>query len=110
MVLKPRCNRRSGWGKDTLDQKSTDESVKDEEDVVCVFDQKGIVHHEFVSRGQMVNKQLYQEVLARLRDVVRRKRGELWENQTLMMHHDNAPAHSSLFIRNYLAKHPVSQT
>jgi len=37
---------------------------------VCVFfffDWKGIVHHEFVHRGQMVNKQLYQEVSAHLR-------------------------------------------
>jgi len=41
------------------------------------FDWKGIVHHEFVSRGQMVNKQLCQEVLARLMDAVRKKRPEL---------------------------------
>ena len=58
----------------------------------CFFDWKGIVHHEFVPRGQMVNKQFYQEVLARLRNAVRRKRTELWENQTWMLHHDNAPA------------------
>ena len=49
------------------------------------FDWEGIVHHEFVPRGQMVNKQLYEEVLARLRDAMRRKRPELWENQTLML-------------------------
>ena len=42
----------------------------------------------------MVNKQLYQELLARLRYAVRRKRPELWENQTWMLHHDNAPAHA----------------
>ena len=66
---------------------------------------KGTVLHESVPRDQMVNKQLYQEVLAYLRDVVRRKRPELWENHTWMLHHDNAPAHSSLLIRSYLAKH-----
>jgi len=69
------------------------------------FDWKGTVHHKFVPRGQMVNKQLYQEFLARLRDAVRRKRPELWENQTWMLHHDNAPAHASLLIRSYLAKY-----
>jgi len=39
MMLKPRCNRRSGWGKGFLDQKeqSTDESVKDQGDTGCVF-------------------------------------------------------------------------
>jgi len=40
------------------------------------FDWKGIVHHEFVPCGQMVNKQLYQEVLAHLRDTVRRNCGK----------------------------------
>jgi len=72
------------------------------------FDWKGIVHHEFVPRGQMVNKQLYQEVLAHLRDAVRRKRPELWENQTWMLHHNNVPAHTSLLICSYLAKHQTS--
>ena len=72
------------------------------------FDWKGIVHHEFVPRGQMVNKQLYQEVSSRLRDAVRRKRPELWENQTWMLHYDYAPAHASLLFRSYLAKHRTS--
>jgi len=85
-----------------------DESVKDKGDVGCVFDWKGFVHHEFVPRVQMVNKQFYEEILARMRDAVRRKRPELWENQTWMLHHDNAPAHASLLIRSYLAKHQTS--
>ena len=40
-----------------------------------------------------------------MRDAVRRKRPELWENRTWMLHYDNAPAHASLLIRSYLAKH-----
>jgi len=52
----------------------------------------------------MVNTQLYQEVLACLRDTVHRKRPELWENQTWMLHHNNVPAHASLLIPSYLAK------
>jgi len=56
----------------------------------------------------MVNTQFYQEVLARLRDAVHRKRPELWENQTWMLHHNNVPAHASLLIRSYLAKHQTS--
>ena len=75
---------------------------------MCFFDWKGIVHHEFVPHGQMVNRQLYQKVLARLRDAVRRKRPELWENQTWMLHHDSAPADASFLIRIYLAKHQTS--
>jgi len=76
--------------------------------LVVFFDWKGIVHYEFAPRGQMVNKQLYQEVLARLRDDVRRKGPELWENQTWILHHDNAPAHASLLIHSYVAKHQIS--
>ena len=59
-------------------------------------------------RSQMVNKWLYQEVLARLRGAVCRKRHELWENQTWRLHHDNAPDHASLLICSYLAKHQTS--
>ena len=33
---------------------------------------------------------------------------EVWENQTWMLHHDNAPAHASLLIRSYLAKYQTS--
>jgi hypothetical protein len=31
--------------------------------LVVFFDWKGIVHHEFVPRGQMVNEQLYREIV-----------------------------------------------
>ena len=36
--------------------------------LVVFFDWKGIVFHEFVSRCQSVNKHMYREVVARLRD------------------------------------------
>jgi hypothetical protein len=72
--------------------------------LVVFFDWKGNAHHEFVPWGQMVNRRLYQEVLARLRDAV----PELWENQTWMLHHENAPAHASLLIRSYVVKHQIS--
>jgi len=109
MMLKQRCNRRSGWRNGIIDLKKARMSrSKFKVMLVVFFDWKGIVNHEFVPRGQMVNKQLYQEVLTRLRDAVLGKRHELWENQTWMLHHDNAPAHASLLIRNYLAKHQTA--
>ena len=39
---------------------------------------------------------------------MRRKRPELWEDQTWMLHHNNKPAHTSLLICSYLAKHQIS--
>jgi len=58
--------------------------------------------------GETVNKELYLNVLKRLREAVRRKRPEAWTNNTWMLHHDNAPAHASLLIREFLTKHETT--
>ena len=109
MMLKLRHNRRSGLGKGLLVHKRHAwVGQRSRWCWLCFFDWKGIVHHEFVPRGRMVNRQLYQEVLAHLRDAVRRKRPELWVNQTWTLHHDIATAHASLLICIYLAKHQTS--
>jgi transposase len=44
------------------------------------------------------------KVIKRLREAVRRKRTEAWTNKTWILHHDNAPPHASLVIREFLAK------
>ena len=41
--------------------------------LIIFFDCEGVVHYEFASRGQTINKEYYVEVLKRLRDAVRRK-------------------------------------
>ena len=38
--------------------------------MMVVFDWKGLVHHEFIPRGQTVNKEYYRKVLKRLREAV----------------------------------------
>jgi len=63
--------------------------------LICFFDQKGIVHKEFFPPGQTVNAAFYVEVLKRLRENVRRKQPDLWQNNTWLLHHDNAPAHAA---------------
>ena len=56
----------SQWmGKGPLDQKKKHTQMSQSKIkvlLVMFFDWKGIVHHELVPRGQMVNKQLYQDV------------------------------------------------
>ena len=69
---------------------------------------KGVVHYEFVPRGEAVNKEFYLNVLKRLREAVRRKRAEAWTNNTWMLHHDSAPGHASLLIREFLTKHQTT--
>jgi hypothetical protein len=63
----------------------------------------GLVHHEFVPPGQSVTGHFYVKVLQRLRDAVRRKRGDKWHGQWFL-HHDNAPSHTSLVVQQFLAE------
>lgn len=74
--------------------------------LIVFFDAQGVVHKEFVPTGQTVNGKFYAEVLERLRIRVRRVRREIAD--TWMLHHDNAPSHTSLIVRETLAKHNVA--
>ena len=42
--------------------------------IMVFFDSRGIVHHEFVSKGQTVNQEVYISVLRRMREALRRRR------------------------------------
>ncbi|UYV76007.1 hypothetical protein LAZ67_13002113 [Cordylochernes scorpioides] len=68
------------------------------------FDCRGVVHHEFLPQGRTVNKEYYLQVMRNLREAIRQKRPDLWKNKNWLLHHDNAPAHTSLLARNFLAK------
>jgi hypothetical protein len=57
---------------------------------------------------QTVNQQCYLEVLTRLRGSVLRKRPELWHAKWIL-HHDNAPAHDALRVREFLAKKSITK-
>jgi len=72
------------------------------------FDIRGIVHYEFVPTGQTVNQVYYLEVLERLREKVKRKRPELFANNSWILHHDNAPAHTALSVREFLATKQIT--
>ena len=68
----------------------------------CFFVIQGIVHREFVPRGQTFNQEFYLGVLKQLRERVQRTRPELWWTGKWLIHHDNAPAHMALRIHQFL--------
>jgi transposase len=72
------------------------------------FDSEGVVHCEFLPQGQTVNKEYYLEVMQRLREAVRKKRPDAWQENRWMLQHDKGPSHSSFFVRDILAKHATT--
>ncbi|GBM12893.1 hypothetical protein AVEN_114971-1 [Araneus ventricosus] len=67
------------------------------------FDYDSVIHYEFIPGGQTVNKELYLEILKRLRDAIRRKGPEKWAANDCFLLHDNAPPHRALIVKKYLA-------
>jgi len=51
---------------------------------------------------------MYVDILRRLRDAVRRKHPEKWKTNSWFLLHDNAPAHRSVLVRDFLAKNTVT--
>lgn len=64
----------------------------------------GVVHYRFLPYDRKVNNSYYMEIMHQLRETIRRKRLELWNLQLTKLHHDNAPAHASVFVREFLYK------
>ena len=68
------------------------------------FNCRGVMHHEFLLQGRTVNKEYYLQVMRNSREAIYQKRPDLWKNKNWLLHHDNAPAHTSLLLRKFLAK------
>ena len=76
--------------------------------LIAFFDNKGIIHKEFLPAGQTINAAFYQAVLNRLLQYIRRIRPELLKTVNWMLLHDNAPAHSAIRMRQFLAQKTVA--
>ena len=75
--------------------------------LIAFFDIDGLVHHDYVPKGQMVNKEFYRTVLQRLCDAVLRHGSEKWHSGNWILHHDNAPAHRAVTTNEFLVKHNI---
>jgi hypothetical protein len=74
---------------------------------IAFFDKQGVIHNEFMPKGQIVNSAFYVEVFGRLLKRISRVRPQFRAEGSLFLLHDNAPSHSSLIVRTFLAKHGV---
>ena len=101
----------SQWKGPTCARPKKGRQVRSKTKVVLLafFDSEGIVHHEYAPDGQTIYKEFYVEVLRRLRESVRRKGPEKWPDGDCILHHDNAPAHTSHLVQQFLAEHRNAQ-
>ena len=68
---------------------------------------KGIIHHEFVPKGQTVTVRFYLSVLERLWKRIRRVRPEYSAPGSWSLLHDNAPFHRAVAVQEFLARKPM---
>ena len=71
--------------------------------LVCFYDDKGIIHHEFVPEGQNVTGSFYLSVLEHLWKRIRRVRPEDSAPGSWFLLHDNPPVHRAVAVQEFLA-------
>jgi hypothetical protein len=55
-----------------------------------------------------VNELIHIDILRRLSDAVRRKRHAKWRTGSWFLLHENAPAHRSVLVKDFLAKNDLT--
>jgi [histone H3]-lysine36 N-dimethyltransferase SETMAR len=75
--------------------------------LLAFFDAKGIIHKEFLPPGQTVNGIFYKQVMERLLHRMSRVRSDMYHTQNWQLLHDNAPCHTSVLVKDFLASQNV---
>jgi len=75
--------------------------------LVCFYDSKGIIHHEFVPEGQTVTGSFYLSVLERQWKRIRLVRPECSAPGSWSLLHDNAPLYRAVAVQEFLARKQV---
>jgi hypothetical protein len=76
--------------------------------LIIFFNIQGIVHKEFLPPGQTINGKFYCEVLKQPRKGFQHKRPDKWKNNSWFLHHENAPAHTSLVVQQFLNSNNIT--
>ena len=78
VTLKPKRNHTNRSVQKSQDPTKARQVRSNVGDLLNVFfDCNGVVHHEFLPQGRIVNKEYYLEVMRRLRKAIRQKHTEL---------------------------------
>jgi len=75
--------------------------------LVCFYDSKAIIHHEFVPEGQTVTGSFYLSVLESLWKRNRHVWPEYSAPGSLFLLHNNAPVHQAVAVQEFLARKQV---
>ena len=72
--------------------------------MLCIWwDQKGVLCYELLKPGENINGEHYRTQLIRLKRVIAEKRPEYaTRHEAKIFHHDNAPRHVAIPVKNYL--------
>jgi hypothetical protein len=76
--------------------------------LITFFDIKGLVHFEIFPQSQTVKQAYYMKILKQLHEGVHRKRRELFPNDCIL-HHNIAPAHKALSVKQFLAQKSITE-
>jgi len=66
------------------------------------WDQDGILHIDYLPKGQTINVEYYSSLLVQLKDILKEKRSGNVTKMVLFLH-DNGPAHRALATQKKLA-------
>jgi hypothetical protein len=94
---------RTVYGESTGQKSNGCQKSKIRTTLICFFDIRATIHFEFVPKGNTDNQTFYVEVLKRLFDTVRHKRGQFWRDRSFILRHENATAYSSLRVSHFSA-------
>ncbi|UYV69114.1 hypothetical protein LAZ67_6002483 [Cordylochernes scorpioides] len=110
MTRKPNVNPANGLKEENRNPKRQDlQNPKSRHCLLYFFYINGLVHHEFIPFGRTINQEVYLGIMRRLREVVRLKRPERWQNNDWILHVDNARPHTAHVVLQFLAKHSTIQ-
>jgi histone-lysine N-methyltransferase SETMAR len=87
--------------------KSENAKIADKNNVDCISYIKGVIYHKFMPEKQTVNGKFYKKVIKRPIGRVHRVRPEFQESGSWYLLQDNAPAHSSGVVSEFLAKRRI---